>query len=223
MIGRGCRLMLPAMAFIILCHALAYGDFLNGQQSAGSITITNDCTNYGVDFTDNPSMTDQERLEAMDQALMRSLNRFDACQEQMRSRGAGAGGGSEAGSSNTAASEGLEAGEGDDVSENVVNSVPSSDMVGTESTQPSGLPIGHDEQESVGGTANSNTEGNKGNTKGYPSSSGKNSKVPGDIPPADNDSILEAQIREAAMNEKDPEIRDRLWNEYRRYKKLPSK
>ena len=50
-----------------------------------------------------------------------------------------------------------------------------------------------------------------------------NGKIPDDIPPADNDSILEAQIRRAAMNEPDPEIRERLWDEYRKYKGLPTK
>ena len=45
-----------------------------------------------------------------------------------------------------------------------------------------------------------------------------NGKVPDDIPPGDNDSVLEAQIRTAAQNEKDPQIRKRLWDEYRRFK-----
>lgn len=48
-----------------------------------------------------------------------------------------------------------------------------------------------------------------------------NGKLPEDIPPADNDSVLEAQIREAAINETDPELKKKLWNEYRRYKGLP--
>ncbi|MBT4772687.1 MAG: hypothetical protein HOI57_15500 [Rhodospirillaceae bacterium] len=46
-------------------------------------------------------------------------------------------------------------------------------------------------------------------------------KVPEDIPPADNDSALEAQIRQAAIEETDPELKKRLWDEYRRYKGLP--
>ncbi|MBT3401152.1 MAG: hypothetical protein HN420_14310, partial [Rhodospirillaceae bacterium] len=48
-----------------------------------------------------------------------------------------------------------------------------------------------------------------------------NGKVPEDIPPADNDSALEAQIRQAAIEETDPELKKRLWDEYRRYKGLP--
>ena len=50
-----------------------------------------------------------------------------------------------------------------------------------------------------------------------------NSMIPEDIPQDDNDSVLEEQIRLAAMNEKDPEKKKRLWNEYRKYKGLPQK
>lgn len=49
-----------------------------------------------------------------------------------------------------------------------------------------------------------------------------NGKLPEDIPPADNDSVLEGQIRQAAINEKDPAVQKKLWNEYRKYKGLPS-
>ena len=48
-------------------------------------------------------------------------------------------------------------------------------------------------------------------------------KAPDDIPPADNDSVFEKQICQAAENETDPELRERLWNEYRKYKGLPVK
>jgi len=50
-----------------------------------------------------------------------------------------------------------------------------------------------------------------------------NGIIPEDIPQDDNDSVLEEQIRLAAMNEKDPEKKKRLWNEYRKYKGLPQK
>ena len=49
----------------------------------------------------------------------------------------------------------------------------------------------------------------------------ENGKLPEDIPPADNDSALEAQIRKAAIEETDPELKKRLWDEYRQYKGLP--
>lgn len=41
---------------------------------------------------------------------------------------------------------------------------------------------------------------------------------PADIPDGNDDDVVARQIREAAMNEKDPELREKLWQEYRKYK-----
>lgn len=43
-------------------------------------------------------------------------------------------------------------------------------------------------------------------------------EVPEDIPDASDDDIVARQLREAAMNEPDPELREALWEEYRTYK-----
>ena len=45
--------------------------------------------------------------------------------------------------------------------------------------------------------------------------------IPKDIPPSSNDDILATQIRNAAIAETDPDTKEKLWNEYRRYKSLP--
>lgn len=47
--------------------------------------------------------------------------------------------------------------------------------------------------------------------------------VPDDIPSGDSDDVVARQLREAAMKETDPELRKKLWNEYRKYKGLPLK
>ena len=44
------------------------------------------------------------------------------------------------------------------------------------------------------------------------------SAVPADIPDGRDDDIVARQLREAAMKETDPELRERLWEEYRQYK-----
>lgn len=44
-------------------------------------------------------------------------------------------------------------------------------------------------------------------------------KTPDDIPDARDDDIVARQIREAALKEKDPVLREKLWEEYRKYKK----
>jgi hypothetical protein len=42
--------------------------------------------------------------------------------------------------------------------------------------------------------------------------------IPTDIPDGSDDDVVARQLREAAMNESDPELRERLWDEYRKYK-----
>ena len=42
---------------------------------------------------------------------------------------------------------------------------------------------------------------------------------PADIPSGDDDDVVARQLREAAQKERDPELRDKLWDEYRKYKK----
>ncbi|MFI2812433.1 MULTISPECIES: hypothetical protein [Microbulbifer] len=54
--------------------------------------------------------------------------------------------------------------------------------------------------------------------KGEYDHSGSGSVVPADIPEGDDDDVVARQIREAATREKDPELRERLWEEYRKYK-----
>ena len=41
--------------------------------------------------------------------------------------------------------------------------------------------------------------------------------IPDDIPPGANDDVVARQLREAAMREPDPELREALWDEYRAY------
>lgn len=43
-------------------------------------------------------------------------------------------------------------------------------------------------------------------------------RVPADVGDGSNDDIVARQLREAAMAEDDPELREKLWEEYRRYK-----
>ena len=47
---------------------------------------------------------------------------------------------------------------------------------------------------------------------------GKNMIIPEDIPSGESDDIIARQIREAAINEKNPSLKEKLWEEYRKYK-----
>ena len=153
-----------------------------------------------------------QRLALMDQALHRALSKYESCQTSQASNS----------SSNTAPSASAAANMG--AAAGGSGSDASSDMTGTEP------PLSHDSAANSGGTAQpgmaaagrtdrETTSG--GGTPRIRSATVTNGKAPEDIPPAENDSALEAQIRQAAINEKDPNIKAKLWNEYRKYKGLP--
>ena len=55
-------------------------------------------------------------------------------------------------------------------------------------------------------------------SQGGMSGKGSNIIVPEDIPNGEGDDIIARQIREAAVKEQDPELREKLWEEYRKYK-----
>lgn len=59
-----------------------------------------------------------------------------------------------------------------------------------------------------------------GGRSGRGSSSGQQGKAapPEDVPDGDDDDLIARQIREAAERETDPELRDKMWDEYRKYK-----
>lgn len=52
----------------------------------------------------------------------------------------------------------------------------------------------------------------------YQNQSGANSNIPPDISDGSDDDIVARQLREAAIAERDPELKEKLWDEYRKYK-----
>ena len=54
---------------------------------------------------------------------------------------------------------------------------------------------------------------------GGPKGGGGPNTVPANIPDGSDDDVVARQLREAATNESDPELREKLWQEYRNYKK----
>lgn len=92
----------------------------------------------------------------------------------------------------------------------------------------------------LGGTGGSNGVGQAGGPAGPVISSGRNTgsgvgatgipgsnanssntqvsfPAPEDIPTGRDDDVVARQLREAAMKEPDPELREKLWDEYRKY------
>jgi hypothetical protein len=74
-------------------------------------------------------------------------------------------------------------------------------IISSRGTGPSGAPQG---SPGVGGGASSRAQ-----TQTFP--------PPEDIPSGRDDDIVARQLREAAMSEPDPELREALWDEYRKY------
>lgn len=169
----------------------------NSHLEKTSLGGVQDCTKIQMNYDNDPTLTNDEKLALMDIALHKSLSQFDACQSASNSGGGGgaAGGG---------------------------GSVASTDMSGTE-TAPSDVENSSSSQSETAQEATISDEAG-GNGSSTQSAAGlDNGKVPEDIPVTNNDSVLEAQIRQAAINETDPETQAKLWDEYRRYKGLPIK
>ncbi len=78
----------------------------------------------------------------------------------------------------------------------------------------SGLAGGEQDVTSEDSAPNQPPAGQGGNGRQPPSGN-----VPEDIPEGQDDDVVARQLREAAENEQDPVLREKLWQEYRDYKK----
>ena len=169
------------------------------------LELSVDCANVQVDYSDDPTLTKGERIHKMDKSLSRSLNKYKLCRQKTKKEET-----NDANENPGAASE--EVGSSED--ENMGEAIASSAISGTE------LPAAEDsaQGESENNLTLQATNIKNGNYQGGVSA--VNGKLPDDIPSADNDSALAAQIRRAAENETDPNKRKLLWDEYRKYKGL---
>jgi hypothetical protein len=150
-----------------------------------------DCADSSVSFEEASGLTRQEKIDLMDQALFHSLNKYERCQKRQINAAA------------AVDSAGVEA-------SGAETSTASSEMSGTSKAAESS-----DQEPYIGAE-----EAEKNNIDKAKRVLGSG-KIPDDIPPVDNDSVLEEQIRQAAIHETDPVIKEKLWNEYRKYKGLP--
>jgi hypothetical protein len=170
-----------------------------------SLELSVDCANVQIDYSDDPTLTRGERIHKMDKSLSKSLDNFKLCNQETKKI-----------ETNVANDNSGGAGEatGNSKSENMGEAIASSTISGTE------LPAAKDDaqEESEDSLALQTINNKNGNYQGSVSTA--NGKHPDDIPSANNDSALAAQIRRAAENETDPKKRKLLWDEYRKYKGL---
>jgi hypothetical protein len=85
---------------------------------------------------------------------------------------------------------------------------------------------GSSSEDEAGGGSNDNSRGGggpEGDSRATGGAAGQEGgsdpRVPSDVGDGRGDDIVARQLREAALKEEDPELRDRLWDEYREYKK----
>ena len=170
-----------------------------------SLELSVDCANVQIDYSDDPTLTRGERIHKMDKSLSKSLDNFKLCNQETKKI-----------ETNVANDNSGGAGEatGNSKAENMGEAIASSTISGTE------LPAAKDDaqEESEDSLALQTINNKNGNYQGSVSTA--NGKQPDDIPSANNDSALAAQIRRAAVNETDPIKKKLLWDEYRKYKGL---
>jgi hypothetical protein len=147
--------------------------------------------------------TQAEEVAALETSLGVSLADFDQLlleeARRARTRGASAGGGSPGASGGNAAGEGRSKGGG------AGSKAPEGARSGSGSGTP---PRSAGEPGSPGGRI----EG------GAPGSTGATAARPPDVGDGADDDVVARQIRSLAESESDPALREKLWDEYRRYK-----
>lgn len=151
--------------------------------------------------------TEDERLAALDQDLDAKLARFDelmrrAREEAEQDRAAMSTAGSGSGADGVAG--GGRGGGFEDGRGARENAPPQGRGAGGQADTSTGL--GH-------------TPDMTGSTSGGDYKYASSGPIPTDIPDARDDDIVARQLREAATRETDPVLREKLWDEYRKYKK----
>lgn len=170
----------------------------------------NNCDLVVIDYQDNPEMTRVEKLERMRQAFDASMHKFEDCHMSLSSASKNSGSGSDAGA---AAGAGAES---DSESGSANSSTASANGTSISNTELQGTEAENTDSSNAADSAANEAQGESSEIDSAGRTS--NGAVPEDIPPAENDDALAAQIRVAAEAESDPETRKKLWNEYRKYK-----
>lgn len=192
-VTEGCRKVLSITSKPLPAD-LPCGDILAGQTAPAAINIATEST----EAENTARMIDQLNgsLGEFDERLLREQDRVKAKKPRTEVDSAASGGGGSAGSGDAA---------GDGDGEQETQSETDGDKSASESDQ-----AGSVEQGQPGSSSQKGVQG-----KSFPATK---SSAPADIPDGSNDDIIARQLREAAEKETDPELKKKLWDEYRRYK-----
>ncbi|GLS27675.1 hypothetical protein [Marinibactrum halimedae] len=149
-----------------------------------------------------PVMTDRERVAQMESVLEGSIASYDGMilreREYIQNRR-------------------NENGSEEDLDDPVTGPLYEEDSSG-EGGGGGGMGGVNDAYESSSAGNGTRPEGPGDNRQGEYNHQGGQSAPPADIPDGSDDDVVARQIREAAMKETDPVLREKLWEEYRKYK-----
>lgn len=206
-------------AYVARLHRLVAEDCAELMQAGVSLPVELGCPEVApvmpvpaaIDQASEKSLAEQ--LAVLDAELLGGLGDFDELllreQERVRAQapmGAGAAGGD--GSGNGSGGNGN--GEGDGEGGDGDGAAGASEPGGAEGTS------GQTQTTTGGGDAGGGMAGRRSGQSS--SGSGRRGGVPRDIPSGDDDDVVARQLREAAEKETSPELKEKLWEEYRRYK-----
>jgi len=179
----------------------------NSPQPAGAATqggLQPDGGHKGSDT--GGARTGEEQTSGLDRKLDRSLEEFDGLLLDEQQRVAEASGAAHSGSSGSGGSGSRapgQSGEGAPAAESNPRRESGASASGGSPDAPTGKP---GEQQSGAAGATSSRE------------SDQRPPIPSDVGDGGDDDVIARQLREAAMSEEDPDLREKLWQEYRDYK-----
>lgn len=157
-----------------------------------------------ADAVDDFALSSDEKIEALDQQLDDSFTEFDTMILEQQASATALGVPFDDQSGDT--TEADESFEDEDLFE--------------EGDLYEGLP-GYGDNSEDGRNTNGSDEAADGSDtqrQGTQTAGSSSGTVPADIPSGSDDDIVARQIREAASKEQDPVLREKLWDEYRKYK-----
>jgi hypothetical protein len=176
--------------------------------------------------------TPDEQREALDRHLEASLAEFDAMllkeqQEAAAKRAEHAtapAGGSEGGEGEGTGGSGDGGKAGDAAGAKTTGSAAGAEAGRGRTEQKGDRTKGDRTKDQSTGTSQAGGEPDSGREattapEGDARGAGDSSRVPVDVGDGRDDDVVARQLREAAMKEEDPVIREKLWDEYRRYKR----
>jgi len=172
--------------------------------SAGGGTTTNGGAGRRVVVIDgSPAVvTGQERVETLDRDLNNSMGVFDGVILSRRQEAIART--NETGAGQTVVGNGG----GDGSSGDSGSSAPPLLTAGNGAGDPNN-------NQTAGQLPNAQSDNRPGE---YKNQGAGNPNIPADISDGTDDDIVARQLREAAIQEKDPALREKLWDEYRKYK-----